>query len=114
MKRTGGLAIACVLIALTLPLMAAVALIVKLDCGGPVLTRENRRTCAGRNIRVLKFRTTRTRQLEVRGWPRPEQTTAVGRFLRYTRIVDLPQLCNVVRGEMSLVDVGGERPGFFD
>jgi lipopolysaccharide/colanic/teichoic acid biosynthesis glycosyltransferase len=114
MKRISDLAIACALIVLTLPLTAAVALIIKLESAGPVLTREERRTCAGRRVEVLKFRTTRQPRRDGREWPRAEQPTPVGRFLRYTRIVDLPQLCNVVWGEMSLLDASGERPDFFD
>jgi lipopolysaccharide/colanic/teichoic acid biosynthesis glycosyltransferase len=114
MRRIGDLAIACGLLVLTLPLTAMIALIIKLESVGPVLTRVERRTCAGDRIRVWKFRTTRQPPRNERGWGRPEQPTPVGRFLRYTRIVDLPQLCNVVRGEMSLIDASGVRPDFFD
>jgi lipopolysaccharide/colanic/teichoic acid biosynthesis glycosyltransferase len=114
MKRIGDLAIACALIALTLPLMATVALVIKLDSAGPVLTREAR-TCGGRRVAVLKFRTTMQQPQRGRSaLPWQEQLTRVGRFLRYTRIVDLPQLANVLRGEMSLVDTGSDRPDFFD
>jgi putative colanic acid biosysnthesis UDP-glucose lipid carrier transferase len=114
MKRFGDLAIACALIALTLPLAAVVAMVIKLESTGPVLTREERRGCNGRRVTILKFRTTRQPGSAARQWSRPEQPTPVGRFLRYTRIVDLPQLCNVVRGDMSLVDATDVRPGFFD
>jgi len=112
MKRISDLTIACALILLTLPLTALVALIIKLESAGPVLTHEERRTGAGQRFLVLKFRT--TRQALHDGWPRSAQPTTVGRFLRYTRIADLPQLCNVLRGEMSLVDAGCERPDFLD
>jgi lipopolysaccharide/colanic/teichoic acid biosynthesis glycosyltransferase len=114
MKRIGDLVIACSLIVLTLPLMAMVALIIKLESSGPVLTHEERRTCAGGCVRVWKFRTTRQPQQDERRWRGSDQLTPVGRFLHYTRIVDLPQLYNVVRGEMSLIDASSERPDFFD
>ncbi|HTT81706.1 MAG TPA: sugar transferase [Stellaceae bacterium] len=113
MRRIGDLAIASALIALTLPLLAIVALVLKLDGVGPVLLREERRA-GGRRMLVFKFCTKR------RPYPgdpsrfplqRPSQ---VGRFLRYTRIVDLPQLINVLRGEMSFVGNGAVRPDFFD
>lgn len=113
MKRIGDLTIACALIVLTLPLMAAVALLIKLDGAGPVLTREERRA-GGRDVVVFKFRTSRQPARVARAWPRPQQLTVVGRFLHYTRIVDLPQLANVLRGEMSFVGAGGLRPDFFE
>jgi lipopolysaccharide/colanic/teichoic acid biosynthesis glycosyltransferase len=114
MKRIGDLSIACALIVLTLPLVAVVAAIIKLESAGPVLTREERRNGTGGRVLVLKFRTTRQPPRDGRSWPRAEQLTPVGRFLRYTRIADLPQLCNVVRGDLTLVDPSGERPDFFD
>lgn len=119
MKRISDLVIASALIALTLPLMGAVALMIKLDSAGPVLTREERRTNSGRRLTVLKFRTTmqpreRPPQFGRSTGSGQERPTQIGRFLRYSRIVDLPQLCNVLRGEISLVDAGAERPDFFD
>jgi len=110
MKRIGDLVIACTLIAFTLPLMTIVALAIKLDSPGPVFSRRDRLGLGGRQISALKFRTTvhnpqRTRRQDA-------QLTRVGWFLRYTRIDDLPQLVNVVRGEMSLVGTSRERPDF--
>ena len=110
MKRICDLVFSCALIAFTLPLMTIVALTIKLDSPGPVFSRHNRLGLGGRQIRALKFRTTvhnpqRTRRQNA-------QLTRVGWFLRYTRINDLPQLVNVLRGEMSLVGTGRERPDF--
>jgi lipopolysaccharide/colanic/teichoic acid biosynthesis glycosyltransferase len=110
MKRIGDLAIASTLIALTLPLMAVVALAIKLDGAGPVLMREERCIGDNRRVTVFKFRTTPHRPGRV--WPWPPQPSGIGRFLHYTRIVDLPQLANVLRGEMSLVGTGALRPDF--
>jgi lipopolysaccharide/colanic/teichoic acid biosynthesis glycosyltransferase len=103
MKRSSDLVIACALLGFSLPLMAIVALAIWLQGGGPVLIRETRRASDGRRIDVLKFRTT------VEG-----HRTSVGRFLYYTRIIDLPQLMNVLRGDMSIFDPAGVRPDFFD
>ncbi len=110
MKRIGDLVIACTLIALILPLMTIVVMAIRLDSPGPVFSRHNRRGLGGRQISALKFRTTvhnprRTRR-------RGAQVTRVGWLLRYTHIDDLPQLVNVVRGEMSLVGISRERPDF--
>jgi len=110
MKRIGDLVLACALIAFTLPLMAIVALAVKLESPGPVCSRCKRLGLGGRQIRALKFRTT---VHDPQRTPRQDaQLTHVGRFLRYTRIDDLPQLVNVLRGEMSLVGTDRERPNF--
>ncbi len=99
MKYIADRALACVLIALTLPLMVIVALAIKLDNPGPVFSCGQRLGLGGRQITVLKFRTTmhdpqRTQHYSAR-------LTRVGWFLRYTHINNLPQLVNVLRGEMS-------------
>jgi len=112
MRRIGDLTIACTLIVFTLPLLIAIAAFIKLDGSGPVLTREERRIGGGRPVIVFKFRTSRDAQRDSRSRSWPEQQTGIGRFLHYTRIVDLPQLANVLRGDMSLVDGAARRPDF--
>jgi lipopolysaccharide/colanic/teichoic acid biosynthesis glycosyltransferase len=109
-KRIGDLAIACTLIVFTMPLLAIVALALKLDSPGPVFSRNERLGPGGRCIRVLKLRTTlhEPRSGEV-PWLPLAQVTRVGRFLRYTSIGELPQLINVLRGEMTLIGAG-QRP----
>ncbi|HTV89005.1 MAG TPA: sugar transferase [Stellaceae bacterium] len=113
MKRISDLVIACALIAFTLPLMAIIALAIEIDSRGPVVVGENRRTADGRPMRVLKFRIATPLRPQSTG-TRPGRVTAIGRFLHYTRLVDLPQLVNVLRGEMSLFDRGSARPDFLD
>jgi len=96
---------------LMLPLMALIAIAIKLDSSGPVLFRQKRYGFNGNEITVWKFRTMSaaagdsgdTRQA-TRGDPR---VTRIGGFLRRTSLDELPQLFNVLRGEMSLV---GPRP----
>jgi lipopolysaccharide/colanic/teichoic acid biosynthesis glycosyltransferase len=112
MRRIGDLLIASALIALTLPLLAAVALSLKLDGVSPVLLREERRA-GGRRLIVFKFCTYRRPHRGEPGWSL-KRPSLVGRFLCYTRIVDLPQLVNVLRGEMSFGGSGALRPDFFD
>ena len=113
MKKIGDLLIASVLIAISLPLMLIVALAITLDSPGPVFSRQERRSLGGRRVRILRFRTTVYKPQD----PEPARghnahVTRVGRFLRYTRIDDLPQLVNVLRGDMSLVGAGRDRPDF--
>lgn len=100
---------------LLLPLLGVVALAIKLDTPGPVLFRQQRVGFRGALIWCFKFRTMRHEdsgtELEDReaAMTRPDdpRITRLGKFLRRTRIDELPQLINVLRGEMSLI---GPRP----
>lgn len=84
-----------------LPLMAAVAVAIKVDAGGPVLRRRVRICRNGRWIQALEFRT---------GAMPDRGASSVHRFLRWTRIDTLPQLVNVLRGELTFI--GCDRPRF--
>ena len=103
--------IASFAILLTLPVMAAVALAVKLGSKGPVIFRQKRYGFNNELIEVFKFRSMFTSQLDTdasrlvtKGDPR---VTPVGRFIRKTSLDELPQLFNVLKGDLSLV---GPRP----
>jgi lipopolysaccharide/colanic/teichoic acid biosynthesis glycosyltransferase len=104
-----------VLIAFTFPLMAIVGIAIKCDSPGPVFERERRVGSGGRRFDALKFRTT-LHAVEGPGptWRRAPEMSRVGRYLRYTGIDDLPQLFNVLRGEMSIIDSGACLPSFLD
>lgn len=98
---------ACGLLA-TGPLMAGTAVAVRLTMGAPVLFRQTRPGLNGRAFEVLKFRTmSNARRPDGTLRSDAERLTAVGRFLRRTSIDELPQLWNVLRGDLSLV---GPRP----
>jgi exopolysaccharide biosynthesis polyprenyl glycosylphosphotransferase len=91
------------------PLFAAIALAVRLDSPGPVLFVQDRAGLRGRRIRLLKFRTMRPSAGPTSEWERDNghRITRVGRWLRRYRLDELPQLVNVLRGDMNLV---GPRP----
>ena len=96
--------IACVLLAITSALMIIVALAIKLQSAGPVLERRECIGRGGRRFQRLRFRTTTHEPRHATpAWAR--QTTQVGQFLRHARIDDLPQLINVLRGEITLADL---------
>ena len=110
-KRTMDVAVAgAALIALS-PLLATVALAIRAESPGPVLFRQWRFGLASRPIQVIKFRTMRSDLCDATGERRTSsndpRVTRVGRFLRRSSIDELPQLINVLRGDMSLV---GPRP----
>jgi lipopolysaccharide/colanic/teichoic acid biosynthesis glycosyltransferase len=115
--RLADLGIATVLIILTSPLMALTALAIKLDSSGPIFTRERRVDGDGRQFAALKFRTTQYRPLvDTRTFQHLDAGSAItrlGGFLRQTRIDNLPQLLNVLRGEMVCVVSAGSGRLFF-
>jgi lipopolysaccharide/colanic/teichoic acid biosynthesis glycosyltransferase len=91
------------------PLLALIALAVKLDSQGPVLFVHERVGRGGRTFRLLKFRTMRPATVATSEWARDNTSrlTRVGRWLRAFRLDELPQLVNILRGDMNLV---GPRP----
>jgi lipopolysaccharide/colanic/teichoic acid biosynthesis glycosyltransferase len=98
--------------------MLLTALAIRLESPGPVIYRQERVGQGGRLFTVLKFRSM-AEDAEKDGKPRWAQTndprvTRVGGFIRKTRIDELPQLLNVVRGDMSFVGPRPERPKFVE
>jgi len=115
-KRTFDIAIATLLLVAALPLMAIVAVLIVLDSGMPIIYRQTRVGYGGRPFTVLKFRSM-TRDAENGNgaqWAdiNDPRVTRVGRLMRKWRIDELPQLVNVLRGEMSIVGPRPERPEF--
>jgi sugar transferase (PEP-CTERM system associated) len=104
---------------LAFPVLALVALAVRLSSPGPILYRQTRVGERGRPFPLLKFRTMRADAESKSGpvWASKKgdpRITPVGRFLRKTRLDELPQLINVVRSEMSFVGPRPERPHFVE
>jgi sugar transferase (PEP-CTERM system associated) len=116
-KRLLDLVVATVGLVLALPFMLLVALAVRLDSPGPIFFRQERVGRGGREFTVWKFRSMRT-DAEAGGarWAVQGDTriTRVGRFIRKTRLDELPQLWNVLVGDMSLVGPRPERRMFVD
>lgn len=101
MNRALDVTIACILIVFTFPLMVLVAVAIKLDSPGPVLSRTDRLGHDRANrADILKFRTTVYHPAML---GRSSRRTRVGWFLFVTRIDDLPQLFNILRGDLSLL-----------
>jgi sugar transferase EpsL len=107
-KRLLDLIIALPAAILLSPMLGIVAMLVRAKLGTPILFRQTRPGLDGQPFSVYKFRTmTDTRDAVGRLLPDAERLTRVGRFLRSTSLDELPELLNVVKGEMSLV---GPRP----
>lgn len=117
-KRVFDIVFSTLLIVLAAPLMLLTALAIKLDSRGPVFYRQERVGRKGTTFMVTKFRSMRT-DAEKDGTPRwataqDDRVTRVGHVIRKLRIDELPQLFNVLRGEMSLVGPRPERPYFVE
>ena len=124
-KRALDLIVCTALLVIAIPIMAACALAIRLDTPGPVVIAQLRTGRDGRRFRMLKLRTMLANAEELKPLlahlsvlPPPDfkipddpRITRVGRFLRATSLDELPQLFNVLRGDMSLV---GPRPTSFE
>jgi lipopolysaccharide/colanic/teichoic acid biosynthesis glycosyltransferase len=120
-KRLFDVAAALIALLVLLPLFVVIAIAIKLGSPGPIVLRQRRVGYLGHDLQILKFRTMLAdRRQVVQGVPpsvgerrrrhkspRDPRVTQVGRFLRRTSLDELPQLWNILRGEMSLV---GPRP----
>lgn len=107
-KRLFDLAVGLPMLVLVAPLLAVLALLVRVNLGSPIFFRQQRPGVHGKPFMLLKFRTM-TALRDERGnlLPDSERLTGLGRFLRSTSLDELPELIDVLRGEMSLI---GPRP----
>lgn len=113
-KRVTDIFISAIALILTSPVMLVVAILIKKEDGGPVFYRQDRLTRGGKVFQIMKFRSMRT-DAEKDGIARlascdDDRITKVGHFIRATRIDELPQLLNILKGDMSLVGPRPERP----
>lgn len=117
-KRFFDLVVSSLMLIVTLPVMSLAALAVLIETGRPALFRQERVREHGRVFLMMKFRSMR-QDAERDGRPRwaatdDDRITRVGKFLRATRIDELPQLINVLKGDMSFVGPRPERPYFVE
>jgi len=114
LKRAMDLSIGGLTLVLFSPLMLVIAVVIKLTSPGPMLYRQERMGLDGKRFRILKFRTMVKNAEQTTGpvWATADdpRVTRLGRLLRATSLDELPQLINVLRGEMSLVGPRPERP----
>jgi sugar transferase (PEP-CTERM system associated) len=115
-KRAFDVAAATALLVASAPIMLAAAVAILLESGRPIVLRQERIGLGGRPFLLLKFRSMRpdAERDGVPRWAAPgdPRVTRVGRFMRVTRIDELPQILNILRGEMSFVGPRPERPFF--
>ena len=118
LKRMLDIAVSIPAIIILLPLMAVTAIAIKADSRGPVIYSQERVGQYGKTFKVYKFRSMK-QDAEAQSGPvlakeGDSRITKVGRFIRATRIDELPQLFNVLKGEMSIVGPRPERPFFVE
>lgn len=116
LKRAFDILVSSIMLAATLPVMVAATLAIWLETGRPILYRQKRVGESGQVFEMLKFRSMRAdaERDGVARWAKKndDRATKVGRFLRVSRVDELPQLFNVLRGDMSFVGPRPERPPF--
>ncbi|TNE38076.1 MAG: TIGR03013 family PEP-CTERM/XrtA system glycosyltransferase [Alphaproteobacteria bacterium] len=117
-KRAFDVTLAAIMLFFTFPLLLFTALAIRIDSNGPCLYLQERVGENGRLFKVIKFRSMTT-SAEKDGVPQwagkgDDRVTRVGAFIRRTRIDELPQIINVLRGDMSFVGPRPERPYFVD
>lgn len=107
-KRLGDVGVAAAVLIVTSPIHAALALVVRVTSGSPVYFVQERTGLSGRPFLLYKFRTMRVgTHEETGGYPTEQHVTRVGRALRASSLDEIPQMLNILKGDMSLV---GPRP----
>ncbi len=113
-RRCFDLVFSICLLILTAPLSIMVAILVKLSSPGPVLHKQQRLTLNGKRFTMYKFRTMRKNAENLTGavWAKKmdPRVTKLGRLLRKTRLDEIPQLVNIINGDMTLIGPRPERP----
>lgn len=118
LKRLSDIFISLLILIVTLPLNILVALFIKLDSRGPIFFKQERSGMGNKNFNIYKFRSMYQDAEKHTGpvWSQKDdpRVTRVGRMIRKLRIDEIPQMFNVLKGEMSLVGPRPERPYFVE
>jgi exopolysaccharide biosynthesis polyprenyl glycosylphosphotransferase len=117
-KRLFDVVVSLAALIALLPLLVSTAIAIRMDSSGPIFYRQERVGLRGTSFWLLKFRSMRP-DAERDGVPRwaadkDDRVTAIGQFIRKTRIDEIPQIVNVLKGEMSFVGPRPERPYFVE
>jgi len=115
-KRSFDIMVGTLILIATFPILVSIGFVIKLTSSGPILYRQDRIGMDGHRFQMLKFRTMRVGAEKESGpvWAKENdhRRTRLGSFLRRTSLDELPQLFNVLKGEMSLIGPRPERPHF--
>lgn len=117
LKRAVDVLVACLALIVLSPIMFLIALLVKLTSRGPVFYAQERVSLDGTPFKIMKFRTmSKDAECDGPGWTTKgdSRVTLIGRWLRSLSLDELPQLFNVLRGDMSIVGPRPERPVFIE
>ena len=109
-NRIGDVLLAGFLLTLTAPLIGLIVFLIKMESRGGAFNSEERRDPRGYRSEVLKFRTAEIANHRLPAWG--TRITRVGRLLRWSRLDGLPQLVNVLRGDLTLLGSDRPRPDF--
>jgi exopolysaccharide biosynthesis polyprenyl glycosylphosphotransferase len=117
-KRLMDVVISILLIILTSPIVIITAIAIKRESKGPIFYKQERSGLDGKVFKIIKFRSMRADAEKLSGpvWSTKDdpRITKVGKFIRKVRIDEIPQMINVLKGEMSLVGPRPERPFFVE
>jgi sugar transferase (PEP-CTERM system associated) len=116
-KRVCDIVLSLLLLVITFPIAVMVAVAIKLESPGPVIFKQERVGFRGRNFILYKFRSMRTdAEKDGPAWAQDNDSrvTRVGAFIRKARLDEIPQVFNVLRGDMSFIGPRPERPYFVD
>lgn len=115
MKRLFDLTLATVWILLLSPILILAAILIKTTMPGPVIFKQKRIGKEGKPFIIYKFRSMRINTSDTAiTLSTDKRITRFGRFIRKTKIDELPQLCNILKGEMSIVGPRPDVPGYYD
>lgn len=113
MRRIADVVIASGLLAIILPLLLLIALLIKSESTGPIFESKSCIGRGGRRFQMLRFLTTRYQQEGATpAWAR--KRSPIGAFLCYSRLDVVPELLNVIRGDMSILEPNGRSLSFLD
>lgn len=117
LKRGFDVAVGTVVAVVLMPVMLIISIMIKMDSDGPVMFRQERVTAYGKKFRIFKFRTMVVNAESIGAQVTSKEDnriTEIGKLIRKTRLDELPQIFNVIKGDMSFVGTRPEVPRYVD